>query len=144
MPESKWAKDALKDLVADLLETKLITQNYDDLMDIFKNNEYEKFSIVTNNIHNILVQYVLRFINENYLMENLTYYLIHEVWIKNNRKKIIDFIIEHANEQTVRLIGTMTFKTDYEKEQLFYIFVKELEKINKKVINSYIPIGWLS
>mgnify|MGYP000048742843 FL=1 len=56
-------------------------------------------------------------------------------------KKIIDFIIEHANEQTVRLIGTMTFKTDYEKEQLFYIFVKELEKINKKVINSYIPIG---
>ena len=141
MPESKWAKDALKDLVADLLETKLITQNYDDLMDIFKNNEYEKFSIVTNNIHNILVQYVLRFINENYLMENLTYYLIHEVWIKNNRKKIIDFIIEHANEQTVRLIGTMTFKTDYENEQLFYIFVKELEKINKKVINSYIPIG---
>lgn len=141
MPESVWAKDALKDLVADLMETKLLNNSYDDLMDIFKNNEYEKFSIDTNNIHNILVQYILRFVEEEFLAENLTYYLIHNVWIGNNRKKIIDFIKLNADEQTIREVSAMTFATDYEKEQLFYIFVRELEKINKVTISTYLPLA---
>jgi hypothetical protein len=141
MPESSFAESALKDLVADLMETKLLNQSYDDLIDIFKNNEYEKFSIDTNNIHSILVQYILRFLKDEFLLEDLTYYLIHDVWIANNRKKILDFIKTNADDQTVREVSAMSFTTNYEKEQLFYIFVEELGKVNKQTIESYIPLG---
>lgn len=141
LPDSIWAKDALKDLIADLMETKLLNKKYDDLIDIFKNNEYEKFSMDTNNIHAVIIQYILRFIGEHNLYENLTYYLIHNVWIGNNRKKIIDYIKSNASEKIITELSSMTFVTDYEKEQLFYMFVKELEKNNKQTIKSYIPIG---
>lgn len=136
-----YAEAPLKELVADLMETKLLNNNYDDLMDIFKNNDYEKFSINTNNIHSILIQYILRFLNDDAMLEEFTYYLIHEIWIKNNRKKIIDFIKENADDKTISLISEMQFNNNYEKEQLFYTFVNELGKIEKQTIESYIPIA---
>jgi len=141
LPSSIWAKDALKDLVADLMETKLINNKYDDLIDVFKNNEYEKFSLDTNNIHNILVHYILRFLEEDYLLEDFSYFLLHTIWIDNNRKKIVDFIMMHSNEQTKKLISSMRFESKYEKEQLFYIFTNELEKIKKETIDSYTPLS---
>lgn len=140
LPGSKYVEAPLKELVADLMETKLMNNNYDDLMDIFKNNEYENFSIDTNNIHSILIQYILRFFQDEYLLEDFTYYLIHDVWIKYNKKRIIDYINENCDEQTIRKISGMTFKTNNEKEQLFYTFVEELKTHNPIIIDSYIPI----
>lgn len=141
LPENVWAKDALKDLVADLMETKLITGSYDDLMDIFKDNEYEKFSLNTNNIHSILVQYITRYLEEEFLLEDLNYYLIHTIWMDNNRKKVLDFVKANADEDTIKTLSTMSFKLDFEKEKLFYTFIAELEKINKITIESYRPIA---
>ncbi len=141
LPRNDYTIAALKDLVADLMETKLLNRGYDDLMDVFKNNEYEKFSLDTNNIHAILVQYILRFMQDDRMLEHFTYYLIHEVWITPNRKRVIDFIKENASEQTVREVSSMTFQLEDEKNKLFYIFVDELSKKNKMIIDSYIPIS---
>lgn len=141
LPSSQFVKEPLKGLVADLMETKLLNHNYDDLMDIFKNNEYENFSIDTNNIHSILIQYILRFFDDDYLLEDFTYYLIHEIWMKYNRKKIIDYINDNCDDQTIRIVSEMTFNTNNEKEQLFYIFVEELKTHNPIIINSYIPLS---
>jgi len=141
VPKSFFAESALRDLVADLMETKLLNGSYDDLIDIFKNNDYETFSIDTNNIHDILIQYIMRFLIDDYSLEELTYYLIHEVWIANNRKKIIDFINAHADDATIREVSSLILTNSYDKEQLFYIFVEELGKIEKTIIESYIPIA---
>jgi hypothetical protein len=140
-PDSFYGGDSLKDLVADLMETKLINSNYDDLMDIFKNNEYEHFSIDTNDIHGILVQYILRFLKSEALLEDYTYYLIHNVWINNNRKKIIDFIRNNGSKNDIRTVSELTFTTNYDKEKLFYIFVNTLFKVQNVIIESYIPLS---
>jgi len=141
LPYSIYAVEPLKELVADLMETKLINGKYDDLMDIFKSNEYEKFSLDTNNIHNILVQYILRYLEDDFLLEDFNYYLVYNVWMDNNRKKIIDFIKSNAEEKIIKQISTMSFNSSFEKEKLFYIFITELEKINKTTIETYKPIA---
>jgi hypothetical protein len=141
LPENIFAVDALKDLVADLMETKLVTGNYDDLMDIFKSNEYEKFSLKTNDIHGILLQYITRYLDEEFLLEDLNYYLIHTVWMDNNRKKILDYIKSKADESVIAMLSTMSFNAQFEKEKLFYTFIAELEKENKVTIESYKPIA---
>ena len=141
LPSNVFAEDSLKDLVADLMETKLVTGNYDDLIDIFKNNEYEKFSLETNNIHGILLQYITRYLSDEFLLEDLNYYLIHTIWMDNNRKKVLDFIKENADENTIKMLSTMSFNADFEKEKLFYTFIRELEKVNKTTIESYRPIA---
>lgn len=141
LPSNHYAIPALKDLVADLMETKLMTHSYDDLMDIFKNNDYEKFSLDTNNIHSILVQYILRYLEDEHLLEHFAYYLIHEVWIANNRKKIVDFIKNHASDKIVKEISTMTFFEESEKVKLFHTFTDELSKVKKQTIHSYLPLG---
>jgi len=139
--DSYYAENSLKELVADLMETKLINNKYDDLIDIFKNNEYENFSIDTNNIHSILIQYILRYLDSEQLLENFSYYLIHEVWIKKTRKKITDFINANATQQIVREVAEMKFETAYEREKFFYIFVNTLFSLKKETISSYIPLA---
>lgn len=141
LPSNVYTRDALKDLVADLMETKLINGSYNDLMTIFKNNEYEKFSLVTNDIHSVLVHYMLRYLNDSYLIEDFNYYLIFKIWMDQNLKKITDFIKEHADEKTITIISNMVGDKDFEREKLFYIFVNEVEKLQKVTLSSYKPIG---
>lgn len=140
LPRNDFAASSLKDLVADLMETKLLNNGYDDLIDIFKNNEFEKFSLDTNNIHSVLIQYVLRYLEEDRLLENFSYYLIHEVWMLNNRKKIIDFIKLYGDDKTIYDVSNLKFIIEEDKLKLFYMFVHELSKKNKQIIESYIPI----
>jgi len=139
LPSSIYIVDTLKELVADLMETKLISGSYDDLIDIFKNNNYEHFSLDTNNIHNILIEYIRKYLEDDFLLEQFDYYLIHNVWIENNLKDIVDFIKENADNAIVSEVSMMTFN-QYDKERLFYIFTDELEKIKKDTIETYKPI----
>jgi len=141
LPTNSFAENSLKELVADLMETKLINGVYDDLIDIFKNNEYEKFSLDTNNIHGILVQYIRRYLEDEFLLEDLNYYLIHSLWMDNNRKKVLDFIKSVASEKVIKMLSSMSFNANFEKEKLFYTFIEELEKVNKTTIESYKPIA---
>lgn len=141
LPNNIYIVDALKDLVEDLMETKLINGTYDDLIDIFKSNEYEKFSLKTNDIHSILLQYIIRYLNDDYLFGDFNYYLIHYVWLDNNRKKFFDYIKLNASQEVIKIISTLTFKSNLDKEKLFYLFVTELEKENKITIDSYKPIA---
>lgn len=141
LPNNEFAASTLKDLVSDLMETKLLNNGYDDLIDIFKNNEFEKFSMDTNNVHSVLVQYILREVEENNIFESLSYYLTHEVWIKNNRKKIIDFIKENSKDDVIKKISNLSFNLEIDKVSLFNTFTDVLSRVKKQTIESYIPIG---
>ncbi len=141
LPTNDFAEESLRGLVADLMETRLIQGKYDDLIDIFKANEFEKFSLDTNNINNVLILYIQRYLEEAYLQEDFDYYLIHSVWMKNKRKSMTDFINKTADDYTIKILSQMTFETDLEREQYFYMFIKELEKESKETIEVYKPIA---
>lgn len=141
LPSNYFAEESLRGLVADLMETKVIQGEYDDLIDIFKANKYEKFSIASNNIHNVLVLYLERYISESFLEEEFEYYLIHDVWLRKKRKQVMDYIIKTSDEKTIKALDSLSFDSMIDKERFFYMFVLSLEAADKITIDSYKPIA---
>lgn len=141
MPSNYFAEESLRGLVADLMETKLVQGAYDDLIDIFKANKYEKFSIATNNIHNVLVLYLQRYITESFLEEEFEHYLIHDVWLRKKRKQVMEFILQTATDSEIKVLDSLSFDRMIDKERFFYMFILALEAQDKITIDSYKPIA---
>lgn len=149
---SEWAKvtnlnqnsnlvaEPLKRLVADLFETKLLNNIEDDLIDIFKNNEFELFSIQSNNIDNIIIDYIKKYITEEFLQESLDYYLIHNVWLKNNFDNILKYVYDQGGKFERNIVDSLTLDNDIDIEQLFYLFTKVSEQ-KIQTIETFTPIA---
>jgi hypothetical protein len=144
LPNIEYAKEPLKNLVADLMETKVINSNIDDLITIFKYNNYEKFLTNTNDINGILLKYLSDYIEKEQLKDDFVYFLITDIWVAENLKAILNYVIKRSKEENrsdiLKKISVMTFEKTKEREKLYYYFCEMKEQEKKETIFVYKPI----